>query len=107
MFCNDCAQKLGENRAKKDAMGRAKLHADVAHPINSECREMVQTRVLEAYQEELERSEQPGYVPSYDFDEGEGAHEHEKETAPSEAPPEEKLEEKQEEEGGFGSGLFT
>jgi len=108
-FCNDCGQKLEENRAKKDAAGRAKLHADVAHPINSQCREMVQTRVLEAYKEELERSKQPGYVPSYDFEETEAASAHERaETAPSPAPIEEEGDQKkEEEEGGFGSGLFT
>src|SRR5215218_2732109 len=42
-FCNSCGHKLDENRAFRDADGRAKLHADIAHPINSGCRELVQT----------------------------------------------------------------
>src|SRR6516225_7060206 len=34
-FCNQCGARLDENRAIRDADGRAKLHADIAHPINS------------------------------------------------------------------------
>ena len=41
-------RRLDENRAISDADGRAKLHADIAHPINSACREMIQDRVIEA-----------------------------------------------------------
>ena len=65
-FCNQCGGKLDENRATRDAEGRAKLHADIAHPINSACREVIQTAVLKAYTEERERSKQPGYVSNYD-----------------------------------------
>jgi stage V sporulation protein G len=65
-FCNQCGHKLDENRATRDADGRAKLHADIAHPINSAAREVIQTAVLKAYQEEKERAKQPGYVCTYD-----------------------------------------
>jgi stage V sporulation protein G len=65
-FCNQCGHKLDEDRATRDADGRAKLHADIAHPINSACREVIQTAVLRAYHEERERSKQPGYVCTYD-----------------------------------------
>jgi stage V sporulation protein G len=65
-FCNQCGHKLDENRATRDADGRAKLHADIAHPINSAAREVIQTAVLKAYHEEKERSKQPGYVCMYD-----------------------------------------
>jgi len=61
-FCNDCGAKLGGDRAPKDPTGRAKLHVDVAHPINAASREFVQGAVLRAYQEEVDRSRQPGYV---------------------------------------------
>jgi stage V sporulation protein G len=71
-FCNQCGSRLDENRALRDAEGRAKLHADIAHPINSACREKIQGAVLAAYAEELERSKLPGYVSRYDeFDAGE------------------------------------
>src|SRR5262249_27509100 len=62
-FCNNCGARLNENRAGRDVKGRKKLHADVAHPINAECREQLQNAVIEAYNAELERSQQPGYVP--------------------------------------------
>ncbi len=62
-FCNDCGLKLNENRAPKDNMGRAKLHADVAHPINAACRERIQNAVVKAYEAELERSKSPDYKP--------------------------------------------
>jgi stage V sporulation protein G len=65
-FCNQCGSRLDENRALRDADGRAKLHADIAHPINSGCREKIQGAVLAAYAEELERSKLPGYVSRYD-----------------------------------------
>jgi len=65
-FCNQCGAKLDEDRAIRDADGRAKLHADIAHPINSACREVIQGAVIKAYTEERERSKQPGYVCTYD-----------------------------------------
>jgi stage V sporulation protein G len=65
-FCNQCGRQLDENRAIRDADGRAKLHADIAHPINSACREVIQSAVIKSYQEERERSKQPGYVCGYD-----------------------------------------
>ena len=64
--CNQCGGRLDEDRATRDADGRVKLHADIAHPINSACREVIQSAVVKAYQEERERSKQPGYVCSYD-----------------------------------------
>jgi stage V sporulation protein G len=64
--CNQCGHKLDEDRATRDANGRAKLHADIAHPINSACREVIQTAVIRSYTEERERSKQPGYVCTYD-----------------------------------------
>ena len=58
-YCNDCGTKLDEKRASKGA-GR---HADTAHPINSNCREEIQKKVLAAYKEEVEKSKKPGYKP--------------------------------------------
>jgi stage V sporulation protein G len=66
LHCNQCGARLNEERASKDDDGRAKLYADIAHPINSECREMIQHRVIEAFEEEIVRSKQPGYMCTYD-----------------------------------------
>ena len=57
---------MKEQPAIKDDEGRAKLYADIAHPINSECREMIQERVIAAFKEEKARASMPGYVPTYD-----------------------------------------
>src|SRR5262249_8598341 len=63
---NQCGSRLDEARATRDADGRVKLHADIAHPINSACREVIQSAVLKAFQLEKEKAKQPGYVCTYD-----------------------------------------
>jgi stage V sporulation protein G len=65
-FCNSCGVRMDETRATREVDGRAKLHADIAHPIHSGARELVQGSVVKAYHEEKERSKQPGYVCRYD-----------------------------------------
>jgi stage V sporulation protein G len=65
-YCNNCGLRMNNETAQKEQEGRAKLYADIAHPINSACREMIQNRVVEEYQAELERSAQPGYRSRYD-----------------------------------------
>ncbi len=68
-YCNQCGNRLKEDRTVKDEDGRLKLYADIAHPINSACREMIQERVIREFREEIVRSKQPGYVSRYeDFD---------------------------------------
>ena len=66
LYCNQCGARLKEDRAVKDDEGRAKLYADIAHPINSRCREMIQSEVIEAFREEQVKAKLPGYVCSYD-----------------------------------------
>jgi stage V sporulation protein G len=70
-YCNDCGNRLGEDRVSdEDAQG--KLHADIAHPINSECRNRIEDAVLEAYEEERRRagwSEGGGPEPETDEEE--------------------------------------
>jgi stage V sporulation protein G len=65
-YCNSCGNHLDENRAPRDHDGRAKLHADIAHPINSACREVMQMAIIKSFQDEKERSKMPGYVCTYD-----------------------------------------
>jgi len=62
-YCNQCGIRLKEPPIARDEEGRAKLYADIAHPINSQAREMIQSRVIKAYEEEKARSKMPGYVP--------------------------------------------
>lgn len=67
-YCNQCGLRLKEDRMARDHDGRTKLYADIAHPINSQCREMIQQRVIAEYRSEMERAKQPGYVSRYDDD---------------------------------------
>ena len=65
-YCNNCGNGLNQERATRDQSGRAKLYADIAHPINTECREMIQRCVLEAFEVELVKATQPDYICRYD-----------------------------------------
>ena len=70
-YCNDCGGRLPPvSKTPRSDQDGTKLHADIAHPINSECREVVQRRVLESYDEEVVRSKEPGYQPVPEDDEG-------------------------------------
>jgi stage V sporulation protein G len=68
-YCNQCGGKLDPERAPRDGRGRARLHADLAHPINSATRIEVHKAVVRAYVEEAEAQKQAGasYRPK-DFD---------------------------------------
>ena len=68
-FCNQCGAKLNSGSVSDTPQ---KLYADVAHPINSECREMIQNAVVAEFQAELQRAAQPDYRSRYDdeFDAG-------------------------------------
>lgn len=85
-YCNDCGTRLGQNRARPDARGRARLHTDIAHPINARCREFIEHSILEAFHAELEKAKSPDYIApdiddfEYDFDEDE-VREHEERQA--------------------------
>ena len=65
-YCNNCGLHLDEGRyLRYQAAGHArlKLHADIAHPINAECRDEIERQVVMAFHDEVEKSKQPGYIP--------------------------------------------
>ncbi len=62
-FCNQCGGQLDPDRAARDSRGRARLHADMAHPINSTCRIELHRLIVKAFQQEVEKSKQAGYKP--------------------------------------------
>ena len=66
-YCNQCGEDL---RREHSFQGRdsSRLYADIAHPINAECRELIQSRVIEEFDKELELSQLPGYRSRYDDD---------------------------------------
>ncbi len=97
-YCGDCGKSLPSGR--DGAKSRDKLHVDVAHPINTECREMLQSIVLEAYEQEEEKARQgmveesaedeDDYdVDDYDLDEDEEAGKEEVEAEPAETAEQE------------------
>lgn len=65
-YCNQCGASLEGERALKSDDGRAKLYADIAHPINSVCRDMIQAEVLKAFEGELVASRGESYRCRYD-----------------------------------------
>ncbi len=69
-YCNNCGSRVRDNRGGGSGGGEDevpnKLYADVAHPINQSCRDMIQQHVVEEYHLELERAKAPGYVSRYD-----------------------------------------
>ena len=67
-YCNNCGTRQRKGSPEIDSDGRAKLYADIAHPVNAECREMIQQRVVEEFENELQRAAQPGYHSRYDDD---------------------------------------
>lgn len=66
VYCNQCGAKLPIQMPTRDEDGRAKLYADIAHPINSIAREMIQREVIVAYEEEKIRAQSPDYVSRYE-----------------------------------------
>ena len=59
-YCNQCGGRLDPDRASKDDRGRARLHADLAHPINSTTRIELHKAVVRAYAEEAEAAQKAG-----------------------------------------------
>jgi len=65
-FCNACGNKMTRQHLPRGDDGRVRLYADIAHPINAECREFIQDSVLAEYEAELTRAQKPGYASRYE-----------------------------------------
>jgi len=61
-YCNACGRSLP---VEADVAHR-RLHADIAHPINSASREALERAILHEYEAERARASQPGYVVRQD-----------------------------------------
>ena len=59
-FCNQCGANVEQlsNTTATPEEARQTEHKDIAHPITPECREYIQKRVLEAYDQEMQNSPQ-------------------------------------------------
>jgi stage V sporulation protein G len=67
-FCNQCGVRLksGPHSRSDSESGSNKLYADIAHPINQGCRDIIQSSVITEYYAELDRARLPGYKSRYD-----------------------------------------
>ena len=62
-YCNQCGKRMRNQRAAPDeGRTRTRLYVDIAHPINQESRRRVERAALAAFEQELDRSREPGYV---------------------------------------------
>lgn len=50
-FCNGCGIKLNK-ATQRDSISREKVYLDIAHPVNSECRNLIHEMVIAAYEAE-------------------------------------------------------
>lgn len=87
-YCNQCGKRLRGAQDLHDIEGASnKLYADIAHPVNQACRDLIQQAVIREYHLELERAKQPGYVSRYDEEYLEYIpHQAASATTPSQAP---------------------
>ena len=66
-YCSSCGTLLVPYRASRDQLGRAKLHGDLAHPVNSACRIELHRAIITAFSEEVDKSQVEGYrAPSFE-----------------------------------------
>lgn len=58
-FCNQCGASIPPSSrpvSAEEGSLRQSEHRDIAHPITAECREMIQKKVLEAYDAEKKKA---------------------------------------------------
>ncbi|MEZ6116594.1 MAG: SpoVG family protein [Pirellulaceae bacterium] len=51
VYCSNCGK-----RVPRDTRGDSKIHFDIAHPINAECRKMIEESVIAAYEQQVSGS---------------------------------------------------
>ncbi|MFH1791128.1 MAG: septation protein SpoVG family protein [Candidatus Omnitrophota bacterium] len=80
-YCSQCGSALPQQPQQQNAaVARQAEHRDIAHPITLECREMIQRKVLEAYDAEAAKEpkararfeDEDSPVAEENFDEIEG-----------------------------------
>ncbi|MDP3730712.1 MAG: septation protein SpoVG family protein, partial [Candidatus Omnitrophota bacterium] len=67
-FCNQCGGTLPQAPFRPpvpgEEMSRQSEHKDIAHPITTECREYIQKKVLDAYENERHQGPSRPAVPA-------------------------------------------
>lgn len=67
-FCTHCGMNLTQvdPYANMVGMSASKLYVDIVHPINAAARDAIHRAIINEYEKEKVRSQEPGYVPEYD-----------------------------------------
>ena len=55
-FCNQCGSSLSSQSMTIEERDVKSEHRDIAHPVTQQFREILQTRILEAYKAELQKN---------------------------------------------------
>ena len=59
-FCCGCGHQMDTDRAVKNPQGRLQIYTDIVRPVTSECHQMIQHTVINAYKTELNRTVKRG-----------------------------------------------
>jgi len=62
-YCSECGAPLRPLPLPQSPEGRLRLHADIVFPTNAAVRQQLHRAVIQAYDQEVQRAGQPGYVP--------------------------------------------
>ncbi|MCA9065009.1 MAG: SpoVG family protein [Planctomycetaceae bacterium] len=65
-YCSNCGAQLAASTRMDESSAKSRMFADIAHPINADCRKRIEDAVLAAFEQEQIRASQPGYVCRYD-----------------------------------------
>lgn len=104
-YCNQCGEQQRQCVGDRNDDSRGKLYADIAHPINAECREMIQDKVIQQYLAELQVREHKSN-DSYQRQDSVSVDESESVQGPHQSSPHEAVEPPLENDNGFGQGIF-
>lgn len=104
-YCNQCGAQQQQYAGDPNDDSRGKLYADIAHPINAECREMIQEKVIQRYLAELEDRDLKA-SESYQRQDTVTTDESAPIQGPHQGNPQEAVEPPVDSDNGFGQGIF-
>ncbi len=104
-YCNQCGAQQKQYAGDPKDDSRGKLYADIAHPINAECREMIQEKVIQWYLAELEDRDLKA-SESYQRQDTVTTDESAPVQGPHQGNPQEVVEPPVDSDNGFGQGIF-
>lgn len=65
-YCNECGNCFPPSSfVRRNPESNGKAYYDIVHPIDNRCRVRIESPILEAYNQELKLSREPGYKSRY------------------------------------------